>query len=118
MHTIDYKIMNEKLSTENIDATLASTQGVMIDFFATWCGPCKMVTPLVDQLSTEYGESNPDNVIIGKIDIDQNPDLAQKFGVRSVPTMIFFKNGVEDKRIIGAVPKTAIKTAIDNLLGE
>lgn len=79
------------------DEVLAATQPVMVDFWATWCGPCQMAGPVIDQLATDYAGK----VIIGKLDVDANQATAQKFGVVSIPTVVMFKNGKEVARKVG-----------------
>ena len=81
---------------------------VVIDFFATWCGPCKMLTPIFESLSKEMS----DKVDFAKIDIDRSLEVAQEYEIVSVPTMIIFKNGKEVQRIVGFVPKEQIKSKI------
>ena len=81
---------------------------VVMDFFATWCGPCKMLTPIFESLSKEMS----DKVDFAKIDIDRNLEVAQEYEIVSVPTMIIFKNGKEVQRIVGFVPKEQIKSKI------
>lgn len=81
---------------------------VVMDFFATWCGPCKMLTPIFESLSKEMS----DQVDFAKIDIDRSLEIAQEYEIVSVPTMIIFKNGKEVQRIVGFVPKEQIKSKI------
>lgn len=85
------------------DEVLESKVPVMVDFFATWCGPCKMLSPILEQVSDET-----DKVKIVKVDIDENMDLAQQFGLMSVPTLLVFKDGEEVAREIGFKPKVEI----------
>ena len=84
---------------------------VLVDFFATWCGPCKMLSPVLDQVADEL----KDKVVIGKLDIDESLDLAKEYEVMSVPTMILFKDGKEVERIVGLRQKTQIIDAINNI---
>ncbi len=77
---------------------------VLIDFWAVWCGPCRMVAPIVQEIATEYA----DKVKVGKLDVDNNPETAMKYGIRSIPTLLIFKGGEVVDRIVGAVPKQAI----------
>ena len=85
---------------------------VMVDFWAVWCGPCQMVAPIVDELAAEYDGK----LKVLKLNTDENPDIAGKYGIMSIPTLLFFKNGQMVEKVVGAVPKRALKEAIDNLL--
>lgn len=85
-----------------------SDKVVVMDFFATWCGPCKMLTPIFESLSQEMG----DEVDFAKVDIDRSLEVAQEYKIVSVPTMIIFKNGKEVQRIVGFLPKEQIKSKI------
>lgn len=77
---------------------------VLVDFWAVWCGPCKMIAPIVEELAGEY----EGKVKIGKLDVDNNPNVAMKFGIRSIPTLLVFKDGKVVDQIVGAVPKPQI----------
>ena len=85
---------------------------VLIDFWATWCGPCLMQAPILEQLSEEISE---DELKIVKIDVDENPETAQKFGIMSIPTLMFKKDGEEVKRIVGVQTKAQLKAVIAEL---
>ena len=80
---------------------LKSDQPVLVDFWAAWCGPCRMVAPILEEIASEQGEK----LRIAKLDVDANPITAGRFGVRSIPTMILFKNGREAQRVVGYMPK-------------
>ncbi len=85
---------------------------VLIDFWAEWCGPCRMLGPVIDQISDEYG----DEALVGKVNAEKNPELTSEFGIRNLPTMVLFKNGEIVDRIVGAQPKEVIKTKMDSLM--
>ena len=89
---------------------LASDKPVLVDFWAEWCGPCKMVAPVLDEIAGERAGS----LAVAKLDIDANPATARQFKVQSIPTMILFKNGAEVKRIIGAKGKAALLRELDS----
>ena len=88
---------------------LESDLPVLVDFFATWCGPCKMVAPILDEVASEV--SGKAKVV--KVDIDQSPDIAQVYGIMSVPTMMLFKDGQPAKTIVGAQPKSSLLALFD-----
>jgi len=85
---------------------------VVVDFFATWCGPCKLIAPILDQLSDEFGEAAK----IVKVDVDQAKEMAIEYNVKSVPTLIFFKNGEIVDKVVGALPKNELKSKITPLV--
>jgi len=87
-------------------------QPVMIDFWAPWCGPCKAILPVIEELDITYG----DKVKFTKCNVDDNPGITNTFGVRSIPTLIFFKNGEVSDQIVGAVAKSKIEAAISKIL--
>ena len=85
---------------------------VMIDFWAVWCGPCRMIAPIVTEMSDEY----EGRAIIGKVDVDSNPQVAMKYGIRNIPTVLFVKNGEVADKQVGAAPKQAFTAKLDALL--
>lgn len=95
--------VNVITESEFDEVVLNSDIPVFVDFFATWCGPCKMMSPILDQVSEEH-----QNVKFAKIDVDEAERLAVKYGISSIPCMIYFKNGQETDRVVGAVPKQKI----------
>jgi thioredoxin 1 len=94
----------------NFDAeVLKSDKPVLVDFWAEWCGPCRMVGPVVEELAGEYEGIAK----IGKVDVDSNPQVSMQYGIRSIPSLLVFKNGEVVDQIVGAVPKSVLKKAID-----
>ena len=98
-----------ELNEETFDEAVKAAKPVMVDFWAPWCGPCRMIAPVLEELGTEYGE----NAVIAKVNVDENPNLAARFGVTSIPNLKVFKAGEEVENLIGAAPKASLKSAID-----
>ena len=88
---------------DNFAEIVEKSSPVLVDFWAPWCGPCRMVSPIVDQLADEHPE-----LVIGKVNVDEEPELAQAFGVMSIPTLIVLRDGKEAERAVGAMPKSKI----------
>lgn len=102
-----------QITDQNFEALLAEDKPLVIDFWATWCGPCQMIAPLIDELSSEYA----DRVLVGKCDVDANANLPGQFGVRNIPTILFFnKKGELVNKLVGAQSKGALQAAIEALL--
>ncbi len=104
--------MTYEVTDSNIQELLASANPVVIDFWAPWCGPCKMMLPIVDELSKQYdGKVN-----VGKLNVDENPDTCEQYGIMNIPTMLFFKNGEIVNRHVGACRKPDLEKIIDSML--
>ena len=95
--------LNDVLNTDKL---------VVIDFWAEWCGPCKMVGPIIEQIAEEY----KDKVVVGKIDVDNNVGATSKYGIRNIPTVLFIKNGQVVDKVVGAGPKNLFTEKIEKLL--
>jgi len=94
------------------ELVMNSDKPVMLDFWAVWCGPCRMITPIVEEMSQEYDGK----AVIGKVDVDSNPNVAMKYGIRNIPTVLFIKNGEIADKQIGAAPKQTFTSKLDALL--
>ncbi len=101
-----------KFTTDNFQSdVLESSKVVLVDFWAEWCGPCKMLTPVIDEIAAESG----DDFSIGKLNVDEDSTIAAQYGIRSIPCLLFFKNGKVEKQIVGAVDKNEISTILNEL---
>ena len=102
--------MVHKFDESNFEAeVLQSDLPVFVDFYADWCGPCKMMSPVIDKLAEDYDG----RIKVGKVNVDENGDLAVKYGIMSIPNMVFFKGGEVVDRVIGAVPKAQMKASFE-----
>ncbi len=98
-----------EITDANFEEEITSSRGLaMVDFWAEWCGPCHIVGPIVDELADEYA----DRVKVGKVDVDENPQIAQRFNIRSIPSILFFKDGDLVDTVVGAHPKANLERKI------
>ena len=102
-----------EISEQNFaEQVLGSDQPVLVDFWAEWCGPCHIVAPVIEEVAAEY----KDKIVVGKLNVDHNPGVAAKYGIRGIPTMLLFKDGQVNSQIVGAVPKAHIVEMVDTVL--
>jgi thioredoxin 1 len=94
------------------ELVLNSDKPVIVDFWAEWCGPCRMVGPIVEEVGVDY----EGKAVVAKVDVDSNPGITAKYGIRNIPTILFFKNGEVADKQVGAVPKSTIVAKLDSLL--
>jgi len=92
------------------EEVIKSSEPVLVDFWAEWCGPCKMIAPSVENISSEY----KGKLKVGKLDVDSNPTVSSTYGIRSIPTLLIFKNGAPVDQIVGAVGQNVIASKVDN----
>jgi thioredoxin 1 len=100
------------ITDSNFDELLQSNKPLVVDFWAEWCGPCKMIGPVIEELALEYEEK----VTIGKMDVDDNNEITSRYGIRNIPTLLFFKNGQLVEKQVGAAQKSALAQKIEALL--
>lgn len=98
-----------EITDSNFNEIISSDKPVLVDFWAEWCGPCRMVGPIVEELAGDY----EGKAVVGKVDVDANPEISAKFGIRSIPTLLIFKGGEIVDKQVGAVPKTALSQKLD-----
>ncbi len=109
---VNGKIM--EITDQNFAGEVREQSGLsMVDFWATWCGPCRLVAPIVEKLAEDYAEQG---LRVGKLDVDQNPETASLYGVRSIPTILFFKDGELVDKVVGAVPRPQLEQKIQKHL--
>lgn len=101
-----------EITDASFEEVLKSGKPVVIDFWAEWCGPCRMVGPIVEELANDYA----DKVVIGKVDVDSNDEITSKYGIRNIPTILFFKDGEIVDKQVGAAQKSVLVEKIDKLL--
>lgn len=99
------------MTNENFDDAVKDSPFIVIDCWAPWCGPCRMLSPIIEELAVEY----MDEVTFGKLNVDENFKIAEKYNISAIPTLLFFRNGKHIDTLIGAVPKTIVKRKIEEL---
>ncbi len=104
--------MENVVTDANFAELINTDKPVVVDFWATWCGPCRALAPVIEELAGEY----EGKAVIGKCNVDENEELPVKFGIRNIPTLLFFKNGQLADRLVGALPKGEIAKKIDSLM--
>ena len=105
----------KKVTDQNFnEEVIESSRPVLVDFWAEWCGPCKMIAPSLEELADDY----KDSIDVAKLNVDENPNIASDFSIRSIPTLLIFKDGSPVSQIVGAVPKSTIKSKIDEVLAK
>jgi thioredoxin 1 len=102
-----------EITDSNFETTvLQADKPALVDFWAAWCGPCRAIAPIVEELAAEYA----DRVVVGKLDVDANRDIAIKYGIQAIPTLLIVKNGKEADRIVGRADKAVLASKLDSLL--
>jgi len=102
-----------EITDANFEGTILNAgRPALIDFWAVWCGPCRAISPIVEELADEYG----DRIVVGKLDVDANRDTAVKYGIQAIPTLLLVKDGVVADRIVGQTDKASLASKLDSLL--
>lgn len=104
--------MEVTITNENFESLKSGNQPLVVDFWATWCGPCRMVGPVISELAQEYDG----RIVVGKCDVEENEDIAMEYSIRNIPTILFFKDGQLVDKIVGAQSKARIQEKFDALL--
>ncbi len=104
--------MEVTITTENFESLKNGDKPLVVDFWATWCGPCRAIAPAVAELAEEYDGK----IVVGKCDVEENDDIAMEFGIRNIPTLLFIKNGEVVDRLVGGQSKSAIQKKFETLL--
>jgi thioredoxin 1 len=104
--------MEVQITSENFESLKSGALPLVVDFWATWCGPCRMIAPIVAELAQEYDGK----LVVGKCDVEENDELAQEFGIRNIPTILFFRNGEVVDKLVGAVSKAKLEEKFKALL--
>jgi len=104
--------MEVTITNENFESLKNGSQPLVVDFWATWCGPCRMVGPIISELAEEYDGK----IVVGKCDVEENEELAVEFGIRNIPTILFFKDGQVAEKLVGAQPKAKLLEKFEALL--
>ena len=104
--------MEVTITSENFESLMNGELPLVVDFWATWCGPCRMVGPVISELAQEYDG----RIVVGKCDVEENEDIAMEFNIRNIPTILFFKDGQVTDKMVGAQAKARIKEKFESLL--
>ena len=104
--------MEVQITNENFESLKGGNLPLVVDFWATWCGPCRMVGPIISEMAEKYDGK----IVVGKCDVEESDDLAAEFGIRNIPTVLFFKNGEIVDKLVGAVPKAKFEEKFEALL--